>query len=130
MRNGRFTASEMAKAGPLYNPKHMKCVEAKHAMQLHHLVQEVFEQAERLNHELITAKKAMHIASVVLYHERLHLRYMRIRRIDMPAALVVEHHKIRHCELDVLAAHDMVWAAQRAIALHITIYGPQPEVKL
>lgn len=123
-----FTASEMAKAGPLYNPKHMKCVEAKHAVQLHRLALEVFAQGEKLNHELITAKNAMHTASIMLRSERLHLRYMAIRRMDVPKQLVVQYDKIRQRELDVLAAHDMVWSAQRAVALHVAIYGPHTGV--
>lgn len=118
-----WTAAEIAKAGPLYNPSHPKCKQAMHAVEVYRLAVEVFQKHDELNHNLIVAKREMHKASAVLYHERLHYSEQ-LKRGYVRDQLAMERYNLRRYELAVIAAHDKVWAAQRAIELHLFTYGP------
>lgn len=118
-----WTAAEMAQAGPLYNPSHPKCKQAMYAVEVYRLAVEVFQKHDELNHNLIVAKQEMAKASSSLRGVRANIHYQ-LKKGYIRAQLAHEYYVIRQRELAVIAAHDKVWAAQRAIELHLFTYGP------
>lgn len=113
----------MAQAGPLYNPSHPKCKQAMYAVEVYRLAVEVFQKHDELRHNLIEACKGTNKASAILYHERLHYSEQ-LKRGYVRDQLAMERYNLHRYELAVIAAHDKVWAAQRAIELHLFTYGP------
>jgi hypothetical protein len=111
-----FTAQEVYKAGPLFNPQHPVCLEAKQAVALLKVAREVERMGNRLMSQLVLARMDVRDASAQLWA----LRYTSSQRGR-------DYFEAR-AELAVLDAHDKLWAAQRMVALFEFTYGPTVEI--
>lgn len=107
-----FTGQEVYAAGPLFNPEHPRCTEAQFAMHLHRVIGTVERMEARLLMAQAHARMDVRDASANLYGMR--ITASQRGRDDM---------EIR-AELEVLNAHDKLWAAQRMLQLFDFTYGP------
>lgn len=108
-----FTGPEVYAAGPLFNPEHPRCLEAKQAVRLVRLASEVDRKHNELLSQLVLAQLDVRDASA-------NLRLARLAATRDYSNAV----SIRQCELAVLNAHDKLWAAQRMLQLFDFTYGP------
>lgn len=126
---GRFSMQEVYGSGPLFNPEHPRCIEAKQAVRLVRLASEVDRKHNELLSQLVLAQQDVKLASRRLHeirqnydwiveHENMHHVVTGVDTYKNPPTL------LRARELAVLNAHDKLWAAQRMLQLFDFTYGP------
>lgn len=124
MNDHTFTRSELAKAGPLFNPASALRLDAQHALNAWKLVERVMNKRSELMHELKSAINHAKLCSAQLDHARktAGMVYYRSvpRRLDPEHGMKVATQQL---ELDVLSSHDRLWAAQRGVAMWDHVYG-------
>jgi hypothetical protein len=117
LRSVGFTPQEVYRAGPLFMPAHPRCKEAQQAVRMLKVAREVERKGNQLQGALVLAQQDVKQASN---------RLAVARRWSRPHPQYAA--KLSQRELEVLNAHDKLWAAQRMMALFEFTYGPTVEI--
>lgn len=124
MKIEHFTYTDFAKAGPLFHAESSVRRMAEHAMRYRKQAQVVLDKRDELINELIAARTDVKLRSHMLHGARTAsgMVYNRSvpRRLPPQAG---NRAATRQLELDVLSAHDRLWAAQRGVAMWNHVYG-------
>lgn len=122
-----FTRSELAKAGPLFDPESLSRLDAVRALNAWKLVERVMLKRSELLGELNAAQSHVRVCSKLLDDVR-KAPMMQLAR-TLPRTHIsptYAYERAVHCrklELDVLSSHDRLWAAQRGVAMWDHVYG-------
>jgi hypothetical protein len=145
-----FTPTELSKAGPMFNPEHRLVAEIKQALRQHELAERALAKRAASANDLKDAKARVLALSLALKVTRGKLGMELVRERTVLARVQADRDyyaddaayqrdvkwsgaevlhlriNVRRLELDVLAAHDSLWTAQRMVALWDFTYGSQP----
>lgn len=110
---------------PMFNPQHRNYRDRREAMRHYELAMDTLNRRSELMANLVHARSQAKVASNVLRD----VRRLMARAPDYDPALfeeLFEHRRaeVKQAELEVLASHDRLWVAQRAVALWDNTYGP------